>query len=74
METFIYCLLGFAAFSSVFLLGWQVGCWFVQSDNKKIDLTDCYTDTCYNDYYGGKYTAEHHNKPKKKSNKKSKKR
>ena len=32
MDTLIYSLLAFSAFGGVFLLGWQVGCWFVAPD------------------------------------------
>lgn len=73
MDTFIYCLLGFAAFSSVFLLGWQVGCWFLQNDNK-FDVTDRYahTDKFYENYYDcekNEYSPHHKSKKKKLNNK-----
>jgi hypothetical protein len=68
MDTLIYALLYFAAFSSIFLFGWQFGCWMVQRDNKQI-TRDCYTDDFHNDYYAGSSCKQHHHKPKKKAKK-----
>ena len=72
MDTLIYGLLCLSAFTTVFLFGWQFGCWMVQRDEIKANR-DCYTDTFHNDYYAGsccKKNDQHHNKPKAKKVKK----
>ena len=43
MDTLIYALLCFSVFASIFLFGWQFGCWMVQRGNKQA-TRDCYTD------------------------------
>ena len=74
MDTLIYGLLCLSAFSTVFLFGWQFGCWMVQRDEIKQATRDCCTDDFHNDYYAGMACkGEHHNKPKKKAKKTSKK-
>lgn len=74
MDTFLYILLSSCAFGSIFLLGWQVGCWFVYREQSKSNR-DCYTDNFYEDYYAGSSCREKylHTKPKKKAKKTSKK-
>ena len=72
MDTLIYALLCFSVFASIFLFGWQFGCWMVQRDNKQA-TRDCYTDHFHNDYYAGSSCKQHHHKPKKKAKKSSKK-
>jgi hypothetical protein len=71
MDTLIYGLLMFSVFASIFLFGWQFGCWMVQRDNRK-QTRDCYTDEFYNDYYAGSCCKrdQHHHKPKAKKGKK----
>ena len=66
MDTLIYGLLCLSAFTTVFLFGWQFGCWMVQRDDIKQATRDCYTDDFHNDYYAGSCCKrdEHHNKPK----------
>ena len=75
MDTLIYGLLCLSAFTTVFLFGWQFGCWMVQRDDIKQATRDCYTDDFHNDYYAGSCCKrdEHHHKPKKKAKKTSKK-
>ena len=78
MDTAIYILIIGSVFTSVFLLGWQVGCWFV-SDQRK--ARGCRADDLYNDFHSDYYAGscckkdEHHHKPKakKKAKKSSKK-
>lgn len=71
MDTFIYALLCLSVFTSIFLFGWQFGCWMVQREEMKQNR-DCYTDTFHNDYYAGSCCKkdEHHHKPKAKKAKK----
>lgn len=73
MDTILYLTLGAACAFTVFYMGWQFGCMFVEREHVKGNR-DCYTDTFYNDYYAGSCCkGEHHHKPKKKAKKTSKK-
>jgi hypothetical protein len=76
MEYFIYILLAFAGFTSVFMLGWQFGLWMQSLDDRKA-MRDLYTkdDDFHNVYYTDnkcKYTASCC-KPKAKAKKNPKK-
>lgn len=71
-ETLSYLLLFLGVFTTVFMFGWQFGCWMVQRDRMKRNR-DCYTDDFHNDYYAGSSCKQHHHKPKKKAKKTSKK-
>ena len=42
-ETLSYLLLFLGVFTTVFMFGWQFGCWMVQRDRMKRNR-DCYTD------------------------------
>ena len=58
MDTLIYALLCFSVFASIFLFGWQFGCWMVQRNNtvqrdNKEDTHDYYTDKFHDYYYDG---------------------
>ena len=66
-ELIVYTLLCLGAFGSIFLMGWQFGCWLQECDRKR-DNRDCYTDKFYDDYYAGSSC-----KPTKKKSKKSSK-
>ena len=75
MDTFLYILISSCVFGSIFLFGWQFGCWMVQRENMKKNH-DCYTDKFYDDYYAGScckdkhlYTKPAKKKPTKKGNK-----
>ena len=74
MDTFLYILISASVFGSIFLLGWQFGCWMVQREQSKGNR-DCYTDLFYNDYYAGSSCKNKslYTKPKKKAKKTSKK-
>jgi hypothetical protein len=50
MDTFLYILISSCVFGSIFLFGWQFGCWMVQRENMKKNH-DCYTDKFYENYY-----------------------
>jgi len=53
MEYFIYILLAFAGFTSVFMLGWQFGLWMQSLEDRKV-IRDLYTkdsDEFHNVYY-----------------------
>ncbi len=70
MDTLIYGLLCLSAFSTIFLFGWQFGCWMVQRDEIKQATRDCCTDDFHEDYYAGSSCKP---KAKKKAKKTSKK-
>lgn len=75
METLGYYLMSAAVFGSIFLFGWQFGCWMVQREQDK-NTRDCCTDNFYEDYYADHSLCKNkYNKAKKvkKSNKNSKK-
>jgi hypothetical protein len=51
-ETLSYLLLCLGVFTTVFMFGWQFGCWMVQRDRQNRNR-DCYTDRFHEDYYAG---------------------
>ena len=71
MDTLIYGLLCLSAFTTVFLFGWQFGCWMVQRDEIK-QSRDAYTDQFYENYYAD-HDKHLYTKPAKKKSKKSSK-